>query len=133
MGLTLRERDRCLIELQALQARSEDVLCAMLALRDGHAFGHVLSKDVESGKLAAMSSSLVALGASVLKELRAGPLDHLLIHGEGGLLVVNRIPDCDGLLVLAVLASKSARPGLILSHSKQCCAAVGRIVAEALR
>lgn len=133
MGLTLRERDLCMLELTALSKRSDDIACAMLALRDGRTFAHLLRQNVEPGRLAAMASSLVALGGSVLKELGVGPLDHMLIHGQDGPLVVTRIPDCGGLMVLAVLATKSARPGLVLSHTKLCGLAIGRIIALALQ
>jgi predicted regulator of Ras-like GTPase activity (Roadblock/LC7/MglB family) len=67
---------------------------AIIASRDGRPFAEKTREriGVESGRLAAMASSLAALGDGVLRELSSGALDHVLIEGSGGKFVVCRIP-----------------------------------------
>lgn len=98
----------------------EGVAAAMFALRDGRPFAWRSRSGVDGGKLAAMTSSLAALGRTVLRELHAGDLDHLLVEGTAGKLVVITVPESGGLLVLAVLADPAARLGLVLGHAKMC-------------
>ena len=112
--------------LESLMERCEGVSAVMLALRDGRPFLAHVNSGVDSGRFAAMVSSLVALGHGVLKELKSGMLDHLLIEGAEGKLVITSVPGTGGLLQLAVQANRDARLGLVLGQSKICAAAVGR-------
>jgi predicted regulator of Ras-like GTPase activity (Roadblock/LC7/MglB family) len=75
-----------------------------------------------------MASSLIALGQSVLRELAAGALDHVVVEGAEGKLVVCSVPGANSPLLLAVLAQSDARLGLVLGHAKAC----ARQVAEFL-
>jgi len=112
--------------LDDLMQRCDGVAAVMLALRDGRPFVERMRNGVDTGRFAAMVSSLVALGHSVLKELNSGMLDHVLIEGTEGKLVITAVPGTGGLLQLAVQAERDARPGLVLGQSKICAAAVGR-------
>ncbi|HRQ63548.1 MAG TPA: roadblock/LC7 domain-containing protein [Xanthomonadaceae bacterium] len=124
MPVNTPDRTRSAAALDRLLQGCDGVQAAMFALRDGRPFVEKSRTKVEGGKLAAMTSSLVALGKSVLRELKAGELDHVLIEGSTGKLVVSSVPDSGGLLILAVLASSDARLGLVLGHSKMCAQAV---------
>jgi predicted regulator of Ras-like GTPase activity (Roadblock/LC7/MglB family) len=124
MSVKTPDRTRTAAALDRLLDGCDGVQAAMFALRDGRPFVEKSRTRVEGGKLAAMTSSLVALGKSVLRELKAGDLDHVLIEGSAGKLVVSSVPDTGGLLILAVLASSDARLGLVLGHSKMCAQAV---------
>lgn len=124
MPVNTPDRARSAAALDRLLQGCDGVQAAMFALRDGRPFVEKSRARVEGGKLAAMTSSLVALGRSVLRELNAGELDHVLIEGSSGKLVVSNVPDSGGLLILAVLASSEARLGLVLGHSKMCAQAL---------
>ena len=124
MAVAPPDRALCTQALDRLLSSSDGISAAMLALRDGRPFVERCAGSVDSGKFAAMTSSLVALGHSVLRELDAGPLDHVLIEGGTGKLVVANIPGSNGLLLLAVLATPEARLGLVLGHAKTCVQAV---------
>ncbi len=113
-------RQPCKTALDNLMTRCDDVTAAMLALRDGRPYAENIRDKVEPGKLAAMSSSLVALGQTVLRELSSGTLDHVLVEGADGKLVVASIPGSGGLLIISVLAKRDARLGLVLGHTKMC-------------
>ncbi|NCT67805.1 MAG: hypothetical protein GXC76_09185 [Rhodanobacteraceae bacterium] len=120
MAVKAPDRARCIQALDDLVKRCDGVNAAMLALRDGRPYAERSGGRVEPGKFAAMASSLLALGSSVLRELSAGTLDHVLVEGGAGKLVVANVPGSHGLLILAVLASHDARLGLVLGQAKTC-------------
>lgn len=116
--------DHALQALARIVSGCEGVQIAMLASRDGRPFVWRSAVAGDSGKLAAMTSSLTALGRTVLRELNAGELDHLLVEGQDGKLVLVGVPGLDGLLVLAVLAERRTRLGLVLGHARMCARAL---------
>lgn len=133
MALGVPDRARCGRALETLFERCDGVNVAILALRDGRPFVEKTRRTMDSGRMAAMTSSLVALGQSVLKEISAGALDHMLVEGAGGKLVVSAVPGTGGLLLLAVSAASDARLGLVLGQAKICCAEVAAAIPEVTR
>ncbi len=127
MGLITREQESCTQELRRLVGKG-GYAGAMLTLRDGRPFAQEVRRDVDSGKFAAMSSSLVALGDTVLRELSAGALDHVLVDGAGGKLVITKAPDCSGMLILAVLTLGDMRLGLALGQVEACAVLISDIL-----
>ncbi len=128
MALSAPDRLRCLAALERLLAGCDGVSAGMLALRDGRPFVEKAQAGIDGGRFAAMASSLVALGYSVLRELKAGGLDHILVEGEDGKLVICSVPETGGLLLLAVLAERQARLGLVLGHARLCAQAVAAAI-----
>lgn len=128
MKLSQGDHIACTTELKLLMGRCPGVVATMLALRDGRAFAEQASSSRDAGKFAAMSSSLVALGSTMLRELEAGTLDHVLVDGSRGKLVVSKVPGCGGLLILATLASADTRLGLVLGHTRTCAVTIGEVL-----
>lgn len=126
--MAARTPDKVVCEkaLDSLMQRCDGINALMLAFRDGRPFVERVNSGVDPGRFAAMVSSLVALGHSVLKELKSGMLDHVLIDAAEGKLVITVVPGTGGLLLLAVQATRDARLGLVLGQSKMCAAEVGR-------
>lgn len=123
---TMLEPDRslCVSALDHLVG-SDGILAGMLALRDGRPFlMRNRNRSWNEGKIAAMVSSTVALGQTFLRELGAAPLDHILIEGAEGKLVICSVARSNSLLLLAVVAERDARLGLVLGHSKTCAQAI---------
>ncbi len=120
MAVDLPSRASCVMMLDELLRRCDGASAVMLALRDGRPYAERSRAKIEGGKFAAMASSLVALGHSVLRELGAGALDHVLVEGAQGKLVVCNVPGSKGVLILAVFASSEARLGLVLGHARAC-------------
>lgn len=131
MALDATHRDAAMAELDRLMQRHPGFQVAALALRDGRPFVQRHRGDVDANKLAAMSSALVALGSTVLAELAAGTLDHVLVDGQHGKLVLVRLPERAGLVILALLANAEALPGLVLGQARTCAVAVGGILMRA--
>lgn len=125
MKLSQDDRNACTRELKQLTDRCQGVIATMLATRDGRPFAEYASGALDVGKFAAMSSSLVALGGTMLRELEGGTLDHVLVDGSRGKLVVSKVPGCGGLLILATLAQSDTRLGLVLGHTRTCAATIG--------
>ena len=128
MSLDAAHRDAAMEELDRLVSRHPGFRVAALALRDGRPFVHRHRGNFDAMKLAAMSSSMVALGSTVLAELSAGTLDHVLVEGKLGKLVLVRIPERSGLMILAVLASSDTLIGLVLGQARSCAVAIGEIL-----
>lgn len=128
MALNDSTRALCAAAVDDLLVRCDDITAAMIAVRDGRPFVEKIRAKTESGKFAAMASSLAALGQSVMRELGAGALDHILVEAVDGKLVVANVPGSGGLLILAVLARRDARLGLVLGHTKTCALSVANAV-----
>ncbi|MBN8738999.1 MAG: hypothetical protein BGP24_10450 [Lysobacterales bacterium 69-70] len=128
MALNETTRQLCTAALEDLLLRCDDVTAAMIAVRDGRPFAEKIRGRLEPGKFAAMASSLAALGQSVMRDLGAGMLDHVLIESVEGKLVIANVPGSGGLLILAVLARREARLGLVLGHTKTCALSAGAAI-----
>ena len=122
------DKAACTSAINDLFERCEGVNAVMLAKRDGRPFVERSKITSDAGKFAAMSSSLLALGNSVLKELDGGALDHVLIEGQKGKLVIVSVPGSLGLLLLAVQATNEARLGMVLGHAKACATRISAII-----
>ena len=118
------DRALCTDALERLVDSCDGINAAMLAMRDGRPFIERCRTPMDCGKIAAMVSSMVALGHTFLREIGAGPLDHVLIDGAEGKLVISSVSGSGGLLLLAVFAERDARLGMVLGHSKTCAQAV---------
>lgn len=124
MTLTPSIRARHAALLSDLLTRCESIGAVMLALREGRPYVEKSRSRIDGGKFAAMASSLAALGSSILRELQSGTLDHLLVEGQEGRLVVCTVPATHDLFILAVLADREARLGLVLGHVRMCARAI---------
>lgn len=125
MALGTVNRQACAAAMDELLRRCDDIDAAILARRDGRPFVDRTRSRIDPSRFAAMSSSLLALGSSVLRELNAGSLDHVLVDGSQGKLVLSSVPGSASVLVLAVLANHGARLGMVLGHAKACAQAIG--------
>jgi len=101
----------------------------MLASRDGHPAVFIETETVVPGKFAAMSSSITALGKTIIHEVGAGRLSHVLVEGDKGKVVFVRVPYENGLFVLAVLAA----PDILLGRMHAVARTLAKRVDECLR
>lgn len=99
---------------------SESLDTVLLAYRDGRPYLFKSRSRQNSGKLAAMIGSLVALSQTILKETSEDGLDLAVLEGAKSKLVTTRITAGDGLLVLAALAGSSVSLGRLLNDTRAC-------------
>ncbi|XRD85976.1 roadblock/LC7 domain-containing protein [Dyella acidisoli] len=92
----------------------------MFALRDGRSYAERCRSTLSINKFAAMSSSLVALSNSVLREIAADTLSYLLIEGEGHKLVLCKVTGSKSALILSIMAKHEINLGLVLGLAKMC-------------
>ena len=92
----------------------------MFALRDGRSYAERCGSPLSVNKFAAMSSSLVALSNSVLREIASDTLNYLLIEGEGHKLVLCKLTGSKSALILSILAKHEINLGLVLGLAKMC-------------
>jgi predicted regulator of Ras-like GTPase activity (Roadblock/LC7/MglB family) len=93
---------------------SELTLASLTAL-DGRTRAHTSRHDsLDAQRIAAVTSSLLALSESVTKETSVGGCQHSTITAEHGYIVVVRVPAGTDNLALAVGADQSAQLSLAL-------------------
>ena len=111
---------QCEVALDTLMMSSESLDTVLLAYRDGRPYLFKSRSRQNSGKLAAMIGSLVALSQTILKETSEDGLDLAVLEGAKSKLVTTRITAGDGLLVLAALAGSSVSLGRLLNDTRAC-------------
>lgn len=101
----------------------EDIFGAVVATSDGHAVAHY-GRDgdkMPAKQLAAMSSTLVALGDSVAKVLEQGICTNVLVENDQGTALVLHAGEG---MVLMTAAVSNAKLGMVLSHSRKCATSI---------
>lgn len=100
---------------QVAQAHS-----VVLAQTDGFEVAQLSRGTVPAARLAALASSMLALGEAALRELGLGGRGSVLIDGASGKLLLLEVPLPSRPLVLAVVAGHDAVTGSLLWAARQC-------------
>lgn len=96
--------------LRNLQAGTPDIEASAVVSEDGLIIASALTQGLDESRIAAMSATLLSLGARTSGELRRGGLEQVFVKGENGYaIVMNAGPHA----VLLALARKEAKLGLI--------------------
>lgn len=112
----------CLTELQS---SSRDVEASAVVSVDGLTMATALPRDVEEDRVAAMSAAMLSLGARISHELERGELDQVYVRGANGYVILMAIAEQ---AVLTVLASSSARLGLLFMDMRRAARQIERYV-----
>lgn len=102
--------------LSDLRASSPSVEASAVVSVDGLTMASALPPGVEEDRVAAMSAAMLSLGARISHELGRGELDQVYVHGAKGYVILMAIGDQ---AVLTVLASESARLGLLFMDMRR--------------
>lgn len=117
--------DACRQQLELLVRDTAGIESAAVVTGDGFELAAVLRHDLSGDKLAAMTSSLLALSEAVVEELRMRKCRNVIIEGEGGTVVMIRVP-ADGIdLLMSVLCREEAVLGSVLYATRVCAARLG--------
>ena len=104
------------------------ILGIFLATDDGFEITQALSsKHFEPAKLAAMSSSMVALSHALVGEIDLGEAENMLIEARLGKVLLLSVP-ANPALSLTVIARPSATLGQVLVHSKFCVSRLTEVI-----
>lgn len=109
----------CIDALQQLVSGTNGIHSACLVTGDGFEIASVLKDDVSGERLAAMTSSVHALGAAVVNELRLTDCSSVIIDGESGSVVVIRLPSSEAEMMLAAICDKKATLGGVFFAARE--------------
>jgi predicted regulator of Ras-like GTPase activity (Roadblock/LC7/MglB family) len=113
--------------LLALTREHPGVLAAQVCTSDGFVVAQAQSNEEAGRRLAAMVSSLHALGVAMVEDLRLGTYSHLSVEASLGKCMLVALPGTDGRLLLAAVADESMLWGQFLSVCRALSADLGDI------
>jgi uncharacterized protein len=109
----------CQDSLRQLVAGTHGVESACLVTGDGFEITSALREGVSASKLAAMTSSMHALGSAISIELKMKECRSVIIDSESGTIVMVRLPATQAEMMLAVTCGKTGTVGGVLFAAKQ--------------
>jgi uncharacterized protein len=102
--------------LQNFVSATPDIQGAAVVTPDGLPLASSLSNALDEERVAAMSAAMLSLGERIGAELSRGGVDRISVDGTEGYGVLT---SCGEDAVLLVLASKSAKQGVLALEIKQ--------------
>jgi uncharacterized protein len=106
-------------QLHYLVSQVSGVVAAVVSTSDGFEVASYVTNTSEVSKLAAMASSLTAIGAVIGEESKLGGLSCITVDAKNGFLVMVEVEHAQYPMILNVVAQKSAVLGQVLYHAKQ--------------
>lgn len=117
-SLKIAQYNRILVEF-AQENPSITTLC--VATVDGFEVTSYSTGIDSHGKIAAIVSSMHALGNVIAKEVHLGECNNVFVEGTVGKAILLAIPDTANNKVLVVGARANTNLGMLLTTSKVCC------------
>ena len=102
--------------LQNFVSGTTDVQGVALVTPDGLPLGASLPGSMDEERVSAMSASMLSLGERIGLELARGTIDRIFVEGNKGFGILT---GCGADAVLLVLASESAKQGLLMLEIKR--------------
>lgn len=112
-------RERAQQEAEAIAREVAGVRGVVVATSDGFDIASVVLPPLDAGRIAALASSMAAIGEVVSVETTSGRSTSVTVGGEDGFTVVHAIQRADAGLVLNVVANGSALLGQVLYRVAQ--------------
>lgn len=119
----------CQAQIEAMVRDTAGIDSAAVVTGDGFEVAAVLRHDVSGNKLAAMSSSLLALSEAVVEELKMRGCRNVIIEGEAGTVVMIRVPAPGADLLMSVLCRETAVLGSVLYAARDCATRLATLLA----
>lgn len=106
------------------------VVSAVLMSADGFEIASLQVGKGGAARLAAMGSSLSAIGSAIAKEAGIVECSRMVIESDSGTVVIMNVPESRPPMSLAVVANDSSMLGQLLWSAKTCCVAIARAFRE---
>jgi len=106
-------------EVRKLVEELTGVTAAVVATADGFDVASACVSDAEPARVAAMGSSIVAIGDVVSQEARLGRRESVMVFSDSGFAVFHSVHRRDTDLVINVLARDSAVPAMVAYRAAQ--------------
>lgn len=119
----------CREQLDAMVRETAGIESAAVVTGDGFELAAVLRHGVSGNKLAAMTSSLLALSEAVVEELKMRGCRNVIVEGEAGTVVMIRVPAEGNDLLMSVLCRENAVLGSVLYAARGCAVRLGALLA----
>ena len=113
-------------QVKNLTNSTPDLEGAALIDNDGLMIAAALSAEVDEDSMAAMGAALLGLAERIVEELDRGDFDMVMLRGKDGIVVMVR---CGPSGVLAALASKRAKLGLVFLDVQRTAAELSKLLA----
>ena len=84
---------------------------------DGLMIASALAPQIDEGRIAGMTSTLISLGTRTAQELERGNLEQVYVKGSSGYVIVTQASEGT---VLVVLTNHEAKLGLIFLDMRRC-------------
>jgi uncharacterized protein len=117
-------------QLEAFVQSTQGVLSAVLLSADGFEVASLQTGKSGAARLAAMGSSLSAIGSAIAREAGIVECNRMIIESESGTIVIMQIPDARPALSLAIIAGDGCVLGQLLWAAKNCCITIARAFRE---
>lgn len=88
----------------------------VVATTDGFDVAHARRQDIEASRMAALASSIAALGQVVAHEAGLGAPRCMILEADAGYVIVRSVPRPDHPLVIKLLTDRSGLLALALQH-----------------
>lgn len=111
--------------LKNLSTTTPDIEAAAVVDNDGLLIASALPGDIEEDRVAAMSAALLGMSERIVRELGRGNFSLVMIRGTEGFTILAR---CGSEAVLTVLATSSAKLGLIFLDVTRAAKDIGRLI-----
>jgi len=110
----------CHLYMDSLMASQPEITGVLISTIDGFEVASKLPPDRSAAKLAAMTSSLLALSGAMSSETGSGACRDLVIDGDDGRVLLVDLPYRKQKLVLAVLSTDKVTLGQVLWAVRDC-------------
>lgn len=111
--------------LKNLSTTTPDIEAAAVVDNDGLMIASALPGDVEDDRVAAMSAALLGMSERTVRELGRGAFALVMLKGSAGYTILAR---CGPDAVITVLATESAKLGLVFLDVTRAAKEVGRLL-----
>ena len=122
------ERALCQKQVDALLSSVPEIRGALVSAVDGFDVAANLRPPLSAAKMAAMTSSLLALGDAVSSESGQGGCQNVVIESDHGRILMMDIPNRHRKLLLTVLIGGEITLGQVLWAARQCAEETGRML-----
>lgn len=102
--------------LNELNGTSPDIEASAVISKDGLMIDSALPSSLDEDRVSAMSAAMLSIGNRTASELTRGELDHILVKGKNGYVLMAQAGEE---AVVTVLAKPEAKLGLIFLDVKR--------------
>ena len=120
-----RSRTELIVSRLRDLANTAGVEASAVVSVDGLIIASALPADVEEDRVSAMSAAMLSLGERIASELGRGNLERVYVEGSEGYVFLSSVGEE---AVLTVLASKSAKLGLVFLDMKRAVEDLNRLI-----